>query len=323
MLNLIPWLTLFLFGASSVQAAEAPSIWFAPLSGKQGAPDFMDLFQPDAPWQTAASAISTFEISDELTYKHEVTDDQLRQLFSDLRRRKIDLAIGIAPLSGADGPGHCGYHVEGYGLTASFPAEVRRIKSLGADVRYFTMDEPLYFGHVFERDRDRFGCHQSIEQVAQDVATHLRMAREVYPSVRFGDGEPLSGFSKESWLAKFEAWFDAYRAATGEPLAFFRLDLAWDLDWRERIPAMTRLLRQKGIPLQVIYNGDDNLRDDDAWMASAVANFQAYESDGRAAPDAALIQYWMAHPSRTLPETDPRSATWLINRYVEWRQQRR
>lgn len=62
----------------------------------------MDLFQPDAPWQNAASVISAFEISDELTYKHEVTEAQLRQIFKDLQRRKIDLLVGIAPLIGGE-----------------------------------------------------------------------------------------------------------------------------------------------------------------------------------------------------------------------------
>ena len=67
--------------------------------------------------------------------------------------------------------------------------------------------------------------------------------------------------------------------------------MSWDLNWRERIPALTRLLRKKGIPLQVIYNGNDNLKSDKAWIDSAVANFKAYEAEGRAPPDVAVINY--------------------------------
>jgi len=282
----------------------------------------MDLFRPDAPWPKASSAISTFEISDELVYKRDISGDQLGQLFADIRRRGIDLLVGISPLVGGEHVGLCGYSVEGYSLARGLLNEVQRIKALGGEVKYFGLDEPLYFGHVFEKKSDHFGCRLSIAQVAQQVADRLKTVRTVFPTARFGDVEPLMGFSDDTWLADLAAWFDAYEAAAGEKLAFFRLDLGWDRPWQARIGPLTRLLREKGIPLQVIYNGDDRSKSDEAWIASAVAHFQEFESHGRPLPDAAIFQYWGEHPSHVLPESDPRTATWLINRYVEWRGQR-
>jgi hypothetical protein len=303
-------------GVVSMQSAQAQSIWFSPWGLST---DYMALFEEDAPWQKAASSIQAFEISDEMTYKWH--DGDLTKIFADLQRRNIDLVVGIQPLTG-QGPGRCGYHVEGYGTETGPGGDARHISSLGAAPRYYVMDEPLYFGHFFDREGENFGCRLPIAEVAREVGEKFKLVRAVYPQVRFGDVEPLMGF-KDSWLPDLETWFDAYESATGDKLAFFRVDMSWDLNWRERIPALTRLLRKKGIPLQVIYNGNDNLKSDKAWIDSAVANFKAYEAEGRAPPDVAVIQYWTLHPSHLLPETDPRTATWLINRYNEWRQLRR
>ncbi len=238
----------------------------------------MDLFQPDAPWQNAASVISAFEISDELTYKHEVTEAQLRQIFKDLQRRKIDLLVGIAPLIGGEHLGLCGFGVEGYSLPNGFLYEAHHIESLGGKVRYFVMDEPLYFGHLFQSFGNHFGCRLSIKDVARDVANRFRLLRTVFPAVKFGDVEPLTAFGDDTWLTDLAAWFDAYEEATGDKLAFFRLDLGWDRPWRHRMPALTQLLHEKGIPLQVIYNGDDRAASDEAWIASAVSHFREYKS---------------------------------------------
>jgi hypothetical protein len=306
-----------------IPAASAQSIWFDPHSGSRGSADFMDLFQSNAPWEKAAAAISIFEISDEITYKHEVTEGQLAQIFSDLRRRNIGLLVGIGPLTGGEHEGLCGYRVEGYNLAKGLLNEAHHIKSLGGEVRYFGMDEPLFFGHVFDRRGDHFGCRLSIVEIARDVADKLRQVRTVFPAVRFGDVEPLMGWSDDTWLSDLATWFDNYEQATGEKLAFFRLDIGWNRPWQKRIPPLARLLREKGIPLQVIYNGDDRAQSDEAWIASAVAHFQEYESDGRSPPDAAVIQYWQVHPSRVLPESDARTATWLINKYADWRRLRR
>jgi hypothetical protein len=323
MLNPVPLIGLFLIIVLPVSAAPAQSVWFAPHAGRQGSPDFMALFQPEAPWSKAASAIHAFEISDELTYDGSVSGPQLQQMFSNLSERRIDLVVGIGPLPSQGGPGACGYNVEGYGVPNGLLRDTRRIESLGGNVRFYTMDEPVYFGYVFDREGSRVGCHLSIEEVAKQVAGTLKLVRTVFPSVQFGDVEPLMGFNKETWLNDLATWFDAYEAATGGKLAFFRLDIGWDLAWQARIPPLADLLRQKGIPLQVIYNGDDNAKSDETWIASAVEHFQEFEAIMGSAPDAALIQYWQAHPSRALPETDPRTGTWLINRYLEWRQSHR
>ena len=304
---------LLVLGLAPMQSARAESIWFSPRSEVA---DLMSLFRPDAPWQKAATAVTAFEISN--TFALHSDKAALSLIFDDLRRRKIDLVVGLAPLAGP-GPDRCGYNVEGYSASGEPYAVARRVEKLGGKPPFFVMDEPLYFGHTFQRDGEYVGCQLSIEEVARGVAQQLELVRRVYPSARFGDVEPLMGFSGDTWLADFSAWMDAYEEATGDKLAFFRLDIAWNLNWRERMPALTELLSRKGIPLQVIYNGDDNLQSDEKWIASAVAHFEDFEANRQRIPDAAVIQFWQAHPSHLLPETNPGSATWLINRYVQWR----
>jgi hypothetical protein len=86
-------------------SAMAQAIWFSPnprLGNK--ADDYMDLFQPDAPWQQAASHVQMFEISGHLIMTAPEAD--LRRMFADLKRRHIGLEIGIEPLTspGPRGP---------------------------------------------------------------------------------------------------------------------------------------------------------------------------------------------------------------------------
>ena len=304
---------LMAMGPLSARIAFAEVIWFSPWSK---ATDFMALFSPNAPWKRAASAVSGFEIGDPLAFQGRAAD--LAQIFSSLRDRGMDLVVGTLALSGR-GPGRCGYGVEGYAAPGRAYALARRIQALGGAPRYFVMDEPLYYGHAFDRERAKAGCHFSIADVAKNVAKNIAGLRTVFPNVRVGDVEPLMAFSEATWLTDLENWLDAFQSETGDALAFFRLDLAWDSPWQQRISALTQLLQRKGVPLQVIYNGSGKARTDEAWIAEAVTNFEHYEADGGSSPDVSVFQFWTPYPSRTLPESDPRAATWLINQYIDWR----
>jgi hypothetical protein len=64
---------------------------------------------------------------------------------------------------------------------------------LGGTVDYYTMDEPLYFGHFYTADAKqglvgkRSGCHLSIDEIAQDAAKRIWDVRSVFPDVKVGD----------------------------------------------------------------------------------------------------------------------------------------
>jgi hypothetical protein len=185
------------------------------------------------------------------------------------------------------------------------------------------MDEPFYFGHIFNNGGalhpEEVGCHAPVTELASDIATKIVQLRSLFPNIRVGDVEP---FNRNASLPELAAWLDAFQAATGERLAYFRLDMDWRGDWRQRLPGLIRLLEERGIPLQVIYNGSGADQSDEAWVAGAAAHYHEFEAEARIIPDAAVIQYWTPHPERVLPETDPRTATGLIEQYVRWKQSR-
>jgi hypothetical protein len=190
------------------------------------------------------------------------------------------------------------------------------------------MDEPVYYGHVFGRGGEVFGCQLSITELAQEVALTVRQVRSVFPNVAIGDVEPVSfsdkdpWFTNDAWPNDLSAWLDAYQAAVGENLGYFRLDMWWTPRSWEHLPALIGLVRAKGVPLQVHYNGSGQDKTDQAWIADAVSTFKRFETSGWPLPDAAVIQFWTPNPSRILPETDPLTATGLIDQYLDWRQHR-
>lgn len=309
-----------------MEPASAQSIWFTPAPRLEQNADYMALFQPNAPWQQVASKVAVFAVGGRFVFT--APDDVLRQIFDDVKRRGIALHIGIlalTPPDGVYGPGGCAYRVEGYGGPPMLRI-AQRLKSLGAEPKFFGMDEPLYHGHVL-RDGIR-GCNSSITDIARDVAGKFKAARQVFPNARFGDVEPLTfdprnpWFRDDQWLHDLSEWFDAYEAETGDKLAYFRLDLWWNMAWQPHMQALADLLKRKGIPLQVIYNASGKQPTDTAWMESAASHFKEFESGPWPKPDAAVFGYWTEPPTHVLPESDPTSATGLIKQYLRWHQTR-
>jgi hypothetical protein len=193
-------------------------------------------------------------------------------------------------------------------------------------VDYYTMDEPLYFGHFYAADAKlgpagkHNGCHLSISDIAQDAAKRIRDVRSVFPDVKVGDAEPFTEFSDNDWANVLSQWFDAYHAATGEHLAYFALDLIWAKPWQGRMGQLTSLLRSKQVPLQVIYDGSGIAPSDRVWVDQAEQRFKEFEGVHGLKPDGVRIQSWNKSPSRALPESDPGTLSNLVVRYVKWKE---
>jgi hypothetical protein len=296
-------------------SGQAQDIWFVPKSGRAPVADFMALFEPDAPWKSAASHVAVFGMGLPPP-KTPGADEKLTQIFADLRRRNIGLSITLAPLSSthptADGQ-RCGYHVEGYGAETGPLHDAQWIKSLGGEPQYFEMDEPLYFGHVYTGPN---ACSSTIDEIVDDVAKQVRRIKSIFPNAKIGDGEP-AGFPSETWLDDVENFITKFHAVTGQDLAFFRLDVGWGYAWRDKVQALSRVLRRHGIPLQVIYNGSGRDKTGQEWIEHAIEHAKEFERI--VVPDAVSIQCWTTYPDHLLPETDRSALTSLINRYVEWK----
>ena len=304
---------IVLLAALQASPAGAQQVWLSPRTGGNGQPDFWDLFHRGAPWQDVARHISALEIGS----GQFGTKAHLRRMAAFLLRRHIMLGVGMLPLTSRDW-NVCGRGVEGYSAPTQPLANALRLKSFDVDPDYYVMDEPLWYGHLYDGSA---ACHASINAIAEEVAKKVRQVRSVSPGVQIGDVEPISALWQKRphrWAATLAAWLEAFRAATGTKLAFFRLDMVWRGEaWRAHVAELSGLLRRAGVPLQIIYNSGTHT--DAAWTARAAVHFKEFESGPWPLPAVAVFQCWTPNPSRLLPEKNSATMTGLVRNYILWK----
>jgi pimeloyl-ACP methyl ester carboxylesterase len=289
-----------------------PIIWLAPLSSvtfdnKPGAADYMSLFQPDASWQQVAKVTSVFKIYP--TFAGRASDDILRAVFADLKRRGMALALEARILSSTVS---CTMkHGDGGEATINI---IRRLRWLGADLRYIAMDEPMKHGLLGKEN-----CRAAFDTMADDVATNIKAYRAFFPNLQFGAIEPIGDWPKilPNLLSNTLQWVDAYERRTGEKLAFFHVDVGWKTNWLPINLALRKQLKQRGIPFGIIYNSDDPPTSDQQWATSTAEHYQAFER--MAEPDQVIFQTWRSFPTKVLPEEDPLSLTGVVKGYLNYR----
>jgi hypothetical protein len=286
--------------------SSRPLIWFSPLdpsppdAGRpfNGGPDFMALFEEDAPWEHAADAIHVFKLYGGWV-AGAATDDELRRVVGDLNRRGIAIGFEASPLRyGSD----CAAWLdEGRSIT-------RRLQQAGAVVRYVAFDHPYDTGVLASAPE---GCGLSAEQAAQGVAEYAAAIRERFPDVVVGSIETAAND-----VSEVGRWVDAYRSAAGEDFDFFHLDLNFARpDWPEATLEIETFLRARGIEMGMIYFGNWEDRSDAVWLERVEDRFTSYELRG-GRPDHAIFQSWHPYPQRILPETDADAFTAIIHRYL-------
>ncbi len=315
-------ITLFLFLSllvlSGIPAvAQSPTVWFAPRNQPPTpAPDFMNLFQSNAPWPKAAARVQIFKLFPQ--FLHAGSDADLQTVFVNLQQRHIALAIEYGLLNpsnpllcGGKGP-QCG-QVEGFD-GAFLAADLARIKTLGGNLQLVAMDEPLWFGHHSTEP----GAPQApISALAQDIAKQVAIVHSYFPNAMVGDIEPAAGsLGTANWVEQITQWASAYQEAVGVPLAFFHSDVAWQQPgWVTQLTQLQLYLRGQGIPFGIIYDG--NFTDSAVqWTTSAEQRFANIESNSQAVPDDAIFESWHPQPLYALPETKPGTMTYLVDRYI-------
>ncbi|HEU4851566.1 MAG TPA: DUF4214 domain-containing protein [Telluria sp.] len=308
--------------AISSSVGKPQTIWFAPADtavrtwadNRNGSADYMQLFSPLAPWTQAAARVKIFKMySNVFLLQHlpgSLTDDQIRVVLADLKRRNIALAVEHGPLYEDPVAPHCGTGVEGFGGSASLRL-AEKIRDLGGELKYLAMDEP------FQHARDV--CGWTAREIARNAASSIAEIRKVFPNVMVGDIEVVPGSAAmPDWISQYGQWMDAWKAETGAPLAFFHADVNWGIDYRAAIGHARRLARERGIPFGVIYNGWYTDRSDAEWVATGMRNYASAERDGET-PEQAVFQSWDHFPKRVLPESDASSFTSFINSYFRTR----
>ena len=293
------------------------TVWFAPLDsllrpevGYSGSPQYGDLFQPDAPWDNAATRVNVFKIYPQWITR--ASDPELQVMFAELTRRNIAVALefGVLRESAA-----CGRSVEGFG-GANLLAAARRVRDNGGVLRYIAMDEPIYFGNLYQGTN---ACRFSVAQLAANAALSIRELLAEFPDVQIGDIEPAPGGNIAAWADRYAAGIDALQTALGLPLAFFHADVVWSQNtWQTDVETIAAMVHGKSIPFGVIYNGNPDDASDAAWLANAEKHMLDVELGGLM-PEHVVFQSWHAYPKKLLPETDSDSFTFLINRYFRTR----
>jgi hypothetical protein len=310
------------FASAATPADAAPTaIW---LGGEdpvvqqdkhKGEPaDYMDLFTPTAPWTTVASKLTAFKISMQFVLRG--TDQQLRTVIDDLKRRHIGIAIELGVLQGSGQPGSCGYHVEGYASPASVEAVAKHIKNAGGQIEFVAMDEPVWYGHIFQSGGGgRIGCRDAIPALADQVALKIAVLRRHFPNIQVGDVEPINATNPQS-IADIIAFSDALTEKAGRKLAFVHADVAWQTNWRPMLTQLASQLHRRNIPFGVICDGDANAGGNEAWVSQALRRCKDVAANPKTTPDALIAQSWEPLPSKMLPETDPGSLTYEARQFI-------
>lgn len=146
--------------------SNRPLIFFGALPQPDGSLDFMDLFTEDAPWATAARRVQVYNLFGGWVAHFpwepaEATDDELRQIITDLNRRGIAIGFEASPLVATE---ECGRGIEGFFGPEEGLRIVGRLKQLGATVRYVSLDEPFAFGHIYDGPQ---ACRWPAEKIAR------------------------------------------------------------------------------------------------------------------------------------------------------------
>ena len=273
----------------------------------------MELFSSGADWWNVSSGITTLEVaSNQLTTRMTLSD--VSTIRDSLKRWNLSLDVALLALPSATSR-NCGYHVEGFSAPGQSKADLQYLKPFRLDIKYFGMDEPLYYGHTFIGAN---ACNLSIQEVAVGVADTVRDVRAVYPDAIIGDVEPI-GTGGASWVDDTIDWLDAFKEQTGRELGFFRVDVQWNGPWTDQLRKLAPELKKRHIPLQVIFNGLDTATSDQEWVDQAAANFRSYVSSKLPSPDTIVFQFWSQHPSRALPSSDASTMTGLLKSYTQWK----
>jgi hypothetical protein len=270
--------------------------------------DYMDLFRPNTPWSSGAAGLTAFKISTQLVVRG--TDEQLKTVIDGLKARHIGLAVEIGLLVYSD---RCGHGTEGYSGPSTIEKVAKRIMSMGGQLDYIAMDEPVTWGHT-QSGTNKKGyeyCHESISDLVKDMGPNVAILQRYFPNIRFGDIESINARFPDMPRDVLEL-SDEFDKQLNVKLAFVHYDVAWVSNWRPLANQLTGGLRKRRVAVGVICDGDEKVGSDPAWTSQALARCTDVARDPKTRPDQFVIQSWEPVPYNMLPETKPGTLTFLL-----------
>ncbi|HWU42211.1 MAG TPA: hypothetical protein VN132_02195, partial [Bdellovibrio sp.] len=311
------FLTALIFFMLGGQICFAETAWLCPSDPTTSPSDYMNLFNTsyDSQWSSARSHIKVFKIYrgfiDRMLQK---SPDDLKLLFANLKSRGIQLALEWPALT-YQGVNLGGYHVEGFAEPNASATYAAKLKSLGADLAYLALDEPLYYGHFYT------GAHAlngAIPDLAANAAENLKQFKAVYPSIKIGDIEPVEAIPGDQFKSAMQEWLTLFRFKYGSSFAFVHADLNWKTEWPKRIADLKPLLQatssDPAISLGVIFNSALSSVAAPVWLHDAEVNIQTYNSV-QTPPEHVIFQNWTNSALQLMPDSSPQSYLSLVNYY--------
>ena len=277
--------------------------------------DFMELFLPDAPWQHVASELAVFKLSTQFILS--ASDDMLRTVFTDLRRRHLKIAVEIGTVVRLDA---CGKG-EGYAPPDLSDRVGRRLTRLGLVLDYMAADNPVWNAHERTWGKSLGGatkCEYPVNIVADRVAMSFKAMQRYFPDIQIGEIDVLSTdpVPGSQLVADYVAFAQLLERDIGQRMAFFHGDTAWSKNGESLIGPLKRQMNALGIRFGVIIGGGPEQATDEEWVQEGVRRLNLLLNDPATRPDDIIIQSWQPRPTHILPETLPGTYTYLL-RYAE------
>lgn len=314
-------LAVFAFAVSLAMCplhAKAVEVWFAPNDDLPRGPnrdlylgrDFQHLFDPSPTWSARTDVFGISPMMVSVVGPKE----ELQRINAFALQHHIALAAGagLALVDHPDRtPGECGFGVEGMGRPGRNGGAFKRLKELGVQIKYISMDEPLTFAHYYNKKN---ACRYSIQDTARRVAAGLAEIRQYYPDVRVVDSEAPTITSAAQWNADFGVWLQAYRQAVGTPLDAVVFDIDWRMPWKNWVVPGVSLAHKNGVRAGIYLDGTGPGAFDADAVAAYKRNMQTVDS-AHLPFDLVIVANWTPHPSRNLPESDPNTLTSVLAYY--------
>jgi hypothetical protein len=296
-------------------ALAAPRYWLAgedPIvqkdKHKSDPADYLDIFNPDAPWRSSAGDLNVFQISTQLVLRG--TDEQLKTVIDGLKARHIAMSIELGLLSYSDA---CGKGTEGFSAPLAVETVAKRITQMGGKLDYVSMDEPVTWGHEKTGTNPagfRF-CNAPVPSLVEQVAPKIEILRRYFPDIQIGEVDGINS-RFPSLSQDILEFVDQVSARLHIKVAFVHADIAWDTNWRPLLQQLTQGLHARGIRAGVICNGNVNTPSDEAWTGQALGRCTDVYRDPRTRPDDLVVQTWLPRPTKMLPDNQPGTLTYLL-----------
>jgi len=275
---------------------------------------------------------------------HILTDDELTRLVAMLNQSGLKLSIECGGTLGY-------VRVDENNGRKSAEIAMRAITKVhkaGGTVHYLDMDGPVRRLLATGSHRFDFGKQlewqgfAEIQPCADQLMSFMATVRQEYPDIQcfaltnFPNWGYKGGLSYHGRYENRQDWGDYFDVVStivpqakdaGLPLVAVTVDNPYDyaigerasitlrqpaqVNWMQRIVDLERYVESQGLDFNLILNCEAGAKEpSERFCKDTLAYIAAYRAPG-GSPKRYIVQTWMKHPDRVVPETEPYTLTWL------------